>query len=92
MNRRQFLSLPRIALCRSALGQILWDRYMKSEIVATLGSPTVCGRDHLFDLFQFGRSYLIVRGEQFDDIRLSLGFDSWQDAEEARELLLGIGF
>ena len=92
MNRRQFLLLPRLGLYRSTLGRILWDRYIRSEIVATLGSPTLCGQDHLFDMFQHGRTYLIVRGEQFDDIRLTLGFDTWAQAEEVRELLVAVGF
>lgn len=91
VNRRQFLLLPRLYLSRSALGRILWDRHMRSEIVATMGSPTVCGNDHLLDMFQYGRTYLVVRGEQFDDIRLTLGFDTWAQAEEVRELLVAIG-
>lgn len=91
MNRRQFLLLPRVYLSRSAIGRMLWDQYMRSEIVATMGSPTFCGKDHLLDMFQYGRTYLVVRGEQFDDIRLTLGFDTWAQAAEVRELLLAIG-
>jgi hypothetical protein len=88
LNRRQFLFLPRLSLCRSALGRLLWDQYMRSELVATMGSPTMCGMDHLFDMFQHGRTYLVVRGEQFDDVRLTLGFDTWEEAQEVRDLLL----
>ena len=64
---------------------------MRSELVATMACPTECGWDHLFDMFQFGRTYLVVRGENFDDIRLTLGFDTWKEAEEIRDLLLAIG-
>jgi hypothetical protein len=91
LNRRQFLLLPRLSLYRSALGRVLWDQYMRSELVATMGSPTLCGVDHLFDMFQHGRTYLIVRGEQFDDVRLTLGFDTWAEAEDVRELLVAMG-
>jgi hypothetical protein len=91
LSRRQFLLLPRLSLCRSALGRLLWDQYMRSELVATMGSPTMCGMDHLFDMFQYGRTYLVVRGEKFDDIRLTLGFDTWREAEQVRDLLLAIG-
>lgn len=92
MNRRQFLLLPRLYLSRSALGRMLWDRHMRSEIVATMGSPTVCGKDHLFDMFRYGRTYLVVRGEQFEDIRMTLGFDTWAEAANVRELLVAVGF
>ena len=91
LNRRQFLLLPRLSLCRSALGGLLWDQYMRSELVATMGSPTMCGMDHLFDMFQYGRTYLVVRGEQFGDIRLTLGFDTWEKAQEVHDLLLAMG-
>ena len=91
LNRRQFLLVPRLSLCRSALGRILWDKYMRSELIATMGSPTLCGTDHLFDMFQHGRTYLVVRGEKFDDVRLTLGFDTWAEAEEVCELLLAAG-
>ena len=91
LNRRQFLLLPRLTLCRSALGRVFWGQYMCDELVATMASPTVCGMDHLFDMFQHGRTYLVVRGEKFDDIRLTLGFDTWDEAEEVRELLLAAG-
>ena len=64
---------------------------MRSELVATMGSPTVCGMSHLFDMFQHGRTYLVVCGEQFDDVRLSLGFDTWEETQEVRELLLAVG-
>ena len=47
--------------------------------------------DHLFDMFQYGRTYLVVRGEQFDDIRLTLGFDTWEEAQEIRDVLLALG-
>jgi hypothetical protein len=75
----------------SDAGRLLWDQYVRFELVATMGSPTVCGMDHRFDMFQYGRSYLIVRSEQFDDIRLSLGFAAWEEAEETRALLLAMG-
>ncbi len=64
---------------------------MQSELVATMGSPTMCGLDHLFDMFQHGPSYLVVCGDQFDDVRLTLGFDTWEEAQEVRDLLLAIG-
>lgn len=91
MNRREFLSLPRLYASRSALGQVLWHQYAHSEFHATLASPTVFGKEHLFDLFQHGRTYLIVRGGALDDVRLSLAFKTWDEGETARELLLAAG-
>ena len=44
-------------------------------------------------MFQYGRTYLVVRGgEQLDDIRLTLGFHTWEEAQEARDLLLAMGY
>ena len=91
LNRRQFLLFPRLALCRSALARALWDQYLRDELIPTLVCPTECGWNHLLDMFQFGRSYLIVRGEQFDDIRFALAFETWEEAQETRDLLLAMG-
>jgi hypothetical protein len=66
-------------------------KYMRSELVATMGSTTMCGKDHLFDMFQHRRTYLDVSGEQFGDVRLTLGFDTWKEAQEVRDLLLAMG-
>lgn len=53
-----------------------------------MGDATLCGTDHLFDLFQHGGTYLVVRGEKFDDVRFMFGFDIWAEAGEVHELLL----
>lgn len=92
MNRREFLSFPRLLLSRSAVGRLLWDRYVHCpDFLPSMASPTVSGRDHLFDLFQHGRTYLIVREGAIDDVRLSLAFKTWAEGEAARALLLAAG-
>ena len=78
MNRRVFLSLPRLYFSRS-------------EFHATLASPTLSGRDQPFDLFQHGNSFLFVRGGTVNDVRLSIAFETWAEGETARELLLAAG-
>jgi hypothetical protein len=92
MNRREFLSLPRLYFSRSTIGRLLWQRYAHCPgFLPTMASPTLCGQDHLFDMFQYGKTYLIVRSGALDNGRLSLAFETWTEGETARRLLLAAG-
>ena len=88
MTRRQFL---RLMMSFDPSGFAVWDDFVWDRRIPELVSNT---RDTLngnyLDMFQCGRTYIIIRPQESTGASYAFSFERWETAETVSQALLAI--